>query len=276
MKDRIAFVHALSVLVSLTTGLIALYIWLSDLGPVLNILGGLSGFVFGSALATTWFVRIQSRETGSALSCALNRSRIASELEIGTIGAEFLVEMTRKEPGLASHLITTVETLAVRHRDKLRLKVPKDERGDMTGTDIGIEVDGSSQDSVRSRGVATDGHAVVVRDGGPNDDHAIIDGPYRLLILRNDLPQSARRSLVSKIEQGAFPLAQVAVIAGLHEDCTVIDVHLADSEVHFLLEPNLVKWTDIRRQIDPSYCDDNELSWSTRLAKIARSLWGFR
>lgn len=276
MKDRIAFVHALSILACLITAGTALYIWLSDFGPVLNILGGLSGFVFGSALATLWFVRIQTREAGSALSVALNRSQIASRLEIGTIGAGFLISSARSSPTLAKDLITTVETLAVRHRDQLRLKVSKDERGDMTGTDIGIEVEDGAQGAMRNRGVATDGHAVVVRDGGPDDDHALIDGPYRLLILRNEIPDSTRRALVAKVRQGPFPLEQVVIISGLNEGCTVVDIHLAENEIHFLLEPNLVKWTDVRRQIDPTFCDDSELPATKRGIKIARSLWGFR
>lgn len=276
MKDRIAFVHALAIFACLVAAGITIYIWFSDFGPVLNILGGLFGFVFGSAMATLWFIRIQSREAGSVLSVALNRSQIASQLEIGTIGAGFLINSARSSPILPKDLIATVETLAVRHRDQLRLKVPKNERGDMAGTDIDIEVEDDTQGAMRSRGVATDGQAVIVRDGGPDDDYALIDGPYRLLILRNELPDSTRRALVAKVRQGPFPLEQAVIISGLDEDCTVIDIHLAENEVHFLLEPNLVKWIDVRHQIDPTFCDDSELPVTKRAINIARSLWGFR
>lgn len=274
MREPIYLLRTASIVVSIGLTALAIKIYLDGgHGPTNLVASALVSFALGTALATTWFIAIQSREKASALSMALNRSRIASRMTIGTIGARILTTIASGDATTGRALIDLIEKLAVSHADSVRLAVPKEERGDMAGATFRRSPDGSKQDAV---GVATDGHGIVVRRGQPADRHAIIDGPYRVLIIRDELPASVGRSLISRVRQGPFPLSDVVDETDLGEACGVIDVYLGEDEMHLILEPALVPWRFVRQQLDPTFVDDADLPATRRVAKLIRSLWGRR
>ena len=262
-------------------GILALCVITASMSAVMtqdSLVVRLLGFVagpLGGGLA--WFfisARWQTATRSSALSIALTKRRVTRPLVIGTIGAGLLLRIAERNPDAGSAIVRTMDRLAVSHADRIRLE--QDNRAAMTGSaisDQGLEVkQGAGSLTPGSLSIAVDEHAFVIRSGEPDAEHAIIDGPDRLLILRTPMPESVRQSLVARSRQGAFPLKDVADLGPLMRECIVEAVHLAKDEVHFILATETMMWRDLRPLIDQQHPDPERESLSSRMLRIAWAL----
>ena len=243
-------------------------------GVAAALASGPVSFALGSLIAALWFARIQSREPGSVLSLALHRSTVSENLRVGSIGIRLLAAAVERGEASGRAIIDQIETITVRHRDE-EFKSHSDEtKARYQGRDIQLHKKDGKGASSLSFSFATDGRDTIIRYGAPNDPFAIIDGSYRILILRQAIPEATRQAVLSKARSGSVRLSSVFEIEGLDEDPMIIAGETKDDEIHLVLSPNMTQWAQVRWHLDPAFVDARDLPLHIRLWKILRALWG--
>jgi len=232
----------------------------------INLLAGTFGFVAFS-------YRLQTRSRSSRLSMALIRHAVTKDLLIGSIACEQLLKASAASPGAGPHYVEEMERLAVSHNDRMRLGLDTDIRM----TSISLDPQGSIAEQRNGRpatgslSVAVDDEHFVIRRGEPDEPVAIIDGKDRLLIIRHQIPAAMRQAMVERSRSGPFPLSSIVDLSSVHADCEVEGVHLGGDEVHLLLAPRLMRWSNVRDELDPDYRRAH--TPSRRLLAVLRSAW---
>jgi hypothetical protein len=206
---------------------------------------------------------------------ALNRHPVTKDLLIGSIAREQLLRASAASPGSGPRHVEEMERLAVSHHDRMRLGLEPD----ITLTSISLDPRGAiaehrnGQPAAGGLSVAVDDEHFVIRRGEPDDPVAIIDGRDRLLIIRHPMPAAMRQAMVEKSRSGPFPLSSIIDFQSVEEECEVEGVHLGADEVHLLLTPRLLRWSDVRDELDPDYRRSH--ASARRLLAVLRSAWKF-
>lgn len=229
------------------------------------------GLLAGTAGFAAFSYRIQTRSRTSALSLALNRRPVTSDLHIGSIARDLLLRTAAASDGSGPRYVDQMERLAVSHFDRMRLDF--EASVGVTGTSLDADGQTAHQENGRpasgSLSIAADDEQFVIRRGEPSDPIAIIDGKDRLLIIRHQLPETVRQSIIGKAREGSFPLHSMIEVEGLHEQCIVEAVYMNQDEVHLMLRPDMVPWSEVRLMLDPEYHSRHTLP--SRLIAVVRS-----
>lgn len=273
MNVRFRLVTAIAFAISVALASFSLWLLIFQPGMALTLATIPVGLLAGTAGFAAFSYRMQARSRTSAFSLALNRRPVTSDLLIGSIARDLLLRTAAASDGSGPRYVEQMERLAVSHFDRMRLDF--ESSVGMTGTSLDVDGRIAHQENGRpasgSLSIAADDEQFVIRRGEPSDPVAIIDGKDRLLIIRHQLPETVRQSMIEKARGGPFPLHSVIEVEGLGEHCVVEAVHMNQNEVHLMLRPDMVPWSEVRLVLNPEYHDRHTLP--RRLMAVLRSAW---
>lgn len=273
MNARFHLVTATAFAISVMLASFSFWLLFSRPGMVSTLVTIPVGLIAGTAGFAAFSYRMQTRNRTSALSLALNRRPVTSGLLIGSIARDLLLRAAADSDGSGPRYVEQMERLAVSHFDRMRLDF--ESSVGMTGTSLDADGRTAHQENGRpasgSLSIAADDEQFVIRRGEPSDPVAIIDGKDRLLIIRHQLPETVRQSMIEKAREGSFPLHSMIEVEGLDEHCVVEAVHMNQDEVHLMLRPDMVPWSEVRLVLDPEYRGRHTLP--RRMTAVLRSAW---